>query len=314
MINYQMNRGPLPMNNMNQMRMGGKVGMMNNMGMNQQFMYQQQRMNQPQRFNFFISGMIGQKQIAGEVFDSFKLQLRQTEWTNNAIYKNAKNSKVTTSIARKDENENVYMSRNNFASYLIDTNKHLSEFKEYANNCEEKKYKLNEEISKKKAEFMEKMFPNESQDISFDSLMSKIKSNRAFIVSKDPELYKKTSNLLISQMPANISPPPAQQPMQPLQPAQNQNSYVYQSSQQPFPNTIYQNLNQTGYVGGQMNTQMNSQINNPINSQMNNQINSQMNNQYYQQPQQPLPPYANMLYNQQNMMTGGNPYYNQYRK
>ena len=290
-MNMNMNMNPnMGMNMGRGMNMGMQMNPNVNMnpmirpGMNPQMNV---GMNMPPQNQFqgqfnttFICGKIGNKEIAKEDLPTFKSNLKETEWTQNPIYKNAKNADVQLTFNPKEKRNNNMpnFQRANIDSYLLEIGPYLSEFNNYANDCVSKNAKMADEVEQKKNEFIKTCFPSDA-DIDVFSMFEKIKKNRCFILSKDQVLYKKlehylpflvdekTNNnnnsnpILLNQVPQNINqnPPPSfgyqqqQNSQAPPQPQYNNMNYGYNNppnsiyGNNPPPNNVYGNMSNRGY-------------------------------------------------------------------
>ena len=87
-----------------------------------------------------------------EVDTTFKSNLKETEWTQNPIYKNAKNADVQLTFNPKEKRNNNMpnFQRANIDSYLLEIGPYLSVFNNYANDCVSKKAKMADEVEQKK--------------------------------------------------------------------------------------------------------------------------------------------------------------------
>ena len=282
-MNPNMNMNPGMGMNMN-MGMNPNMGMPPSMGMNLNMsanpnmgMRPNPQMNymppqnqygmqqQPPQAMAFIAGKIGTKIIASEDLATFQSNLKETEWTQNPIYKKAQNADVQTTFVSNQNNRGLNYQRVNFDSYLLDVVPALSEFDNYANDCLQRNASMVEEGERKRIEFMKTCFPQENTDMNMIDLFGKIKTNRSFVLSKDPVLYKKVDQLLPflvndnvnKQVPVQQQPPVVQQPQnnmnygyqQQTNPQSVMNSYSYGQQQygQPQKSNIYGNAPQSIY-------------------------------------------------------------------
>lgn len=229
------------------MGMPPNMGMNPNMNMNPNMMRPNPQMNymppqnqygmqqpQQQQAMTFICGKIGTKIIASEDLPTFQSNLKETEWTQNPIYKKAQNADVQTTFSSNQNNRGLNYQRVNFDSYLLDVVPALSEFDNYATDCLARNASMVEEGEKKRIEFMKTCFPQENTDMNMIDLLSKIKSNRSFVLSKDPVLYKKVDQLLPFLVNDNVNTQmPVQQQAPAVQPPQNNMNYGYQQQTNP---------------------------------------------------------------------------------
>lgn len=257
--NMGMNMG-MQMNqnlNMNSMVHPGMNPQMN-MGMNMP----PQNQFQGQFNATFISGKIGNKEIAKEDLPTFKSNLKETEWTQNPIYKNAKNADVQLTFNPKENRNNMpNFQRANIGSYLLDIGPYLSEFNNYANDCLSKNAKMADEVEQKKNEFIKSCFPSDAS-IDMVTMLEKIKKNRCYILSKDQQLYKKVEHylpFLADDKPNNTNN--NSNPILLNQVSQN----INQINQTSPPSFGYQQQ-QNSQVPPQQYNNMNYGYNNPTNS------------------------------------------------
>ena len=158
----------------------------------------QQQMKPPTQTAFFVVGRIGNKIIAQEDRQSFMNNLKDTNWTQNTVYKNSKNAQVKTTFVPKQAN-NYTSNEQTFAyasfnKYCIELEPALNNFNSYLNDIQQAQTTMQEAIQSKKNMFISNIQGETDMDINL--ILHKIKQNRSYILSKDEQLYKSVANIL----------------------------------------------------------------------------------------------------------------------
>ena len=211
----------------------------------------QQQMKPPTLQNaFFVFGRIGNKTIAQEDRQSFMNNLKDTNWTQNTLYKNSKNAQVKTTFVPKQAN-NYTSNEQTFAyasfnRYCIELEPALNNFNLYLNDIQQAQNTMQETMQSKKNMFMSNIQGEPDMDMSL--ILHKIKQNRSYILSKDEQLYKSVANIL----PFIVTDTSTNQQQQ-QQPQQQQ---FQQPQQQPQQMSMIPNNNNNMYYGNTGNNNM----------------------------------------------------------
>jgi hypothetical protein len=124
-----------------------------NMNMNNQ--------NNPNNFKLFIGGRIGNKDIAREDLNTFMSSIKDFEWTDNNVYKQAKAVDIRpTFIVNQSEssNQSFQSNINNIDQLLLEENTHIRDFQQYKSDCDSRRVQFQDKILQKKKEFVDTFF------------------------------------------------------------------------------------------------------------------------------------------------------------
>lgn len=204
----------------------------------------QQQMKPPTQTAFFVVGRIGNKIIAQEDRQSFMNNLKDTNWTQNTVYKNSKNAQVKTTFVPKQAN-NYTSNEQTFAyasfnKYCIELEPALNNFNSYLNDIQQAQTTMQEAIQSKKNMFISNIQGETDMDINL--ILHKIKQNRSYILSKDEQLYKSVANIL----PFIVTDTSTNQQQQQQQPQQQQLQQPQQMSMIPNNNNNNMYYGNTG--------------------------------------------------------------------
>ena len=135
----------------------------------------------------YISGRIGNKEIAKDDIQHFVQSIKDFEWTANNIYKPAKVVDVKPTFYKGNNfNEDNYIpqSLNLNEQFQIEESSHLYDFQQYKTQCEDRKFQQLSHIAQQRNDFIKNFFPNGnlSEDSEKKEIIDQIKLNLTKIV------------------------------------------------------------------------------------------------------------------------------------
>ena len=190
--------------------------------------FQQQMKQTTLQNTYFVYGRIGNKTIAQEDRQSFLNNLKDTNWTQNTLYKNSTNAQVKTTFVPKQGNypsEDQKFEYASFNKYCIELEPSLSSFNLYLNDIQLGQNGMQETMQSKKSIFLSNI--QGEPDMDFSLILHKIKQNRSYILSKDEQLYKSVANILPFIATDNSAQNQQQQPQQMSMPPNNNSNNMY---------------------------------------------------------------------------------------
>ena len=137
----------------------------------------------PQNNPLFITGKIGNKDIAKEDLNTFLASIKDFEWTDNNIYKPAKVVEVRPTFLHNESSPSSnYQGKNiNFDVFYVDQNPHLQNFQQYKTDIENRRVQIQDKILQKNKEFIDNFFPGENLNENSDKkdLLEAIKKKQS---------------------------------------------------------------------------------------------------------------------------------------
>jgi hypothetical protein len=134
----------------------------------------------------FITGKIGNKEIAKEDLSTFLAGIKDFEWTDNNIYKSAKVVEVKPTFLHTESTSSPhYQNKNiNFDVFYLDQNPHLQNFEQYKSDIENRRTQIQDKIAQKNKEFIENFFSGEnlSENPDKKELLEAIRKNKIKII------------------------------------------------------------------------------------------------------------------------------------
>lgn len=134
----------------------------------------------------FITGKIGNKEIAKEDLNTFLSSIKDFEWTDNNIYKSAKVCEVKpTFVQVQNSSTSIYQTKNvNFDVFYVDPNPHLENFQQYKSDIENRRTQIQDKIIHKNKEFIDNYLQGEnlSENPDKKELIEAIKKNKLKII------------------------------------------------------------------------------------------------------------------------------------